>query len=488
MTEGMPCVDHPALLAAMSRAARGQRPTAALRELLSGLVTALGARCGTLVAYQGNVGRVVAATPDADWSLGRRSDRAEPTVRRLGGAEVVDVDVVDGLPAELSDQLLARGLRRVAATGIRASGRVLGSLQVYFSDAGSALPVPAREALLASAGLAASVLAGTSEPTDRALASALADGLAVLGPDGLVRSWNPAAQLLTGVSASAAVGRPPPFPVPVAGRSAEHELADGRWVQVLCAALNGSDDRVVTFRDVTPAHRREQAKDLFVATASHELRTPVTVIRGYAETLDRRWDQLTEQQRRDAVAALRDRAERLAVLVDRLLMVDDDEQVGALLAPGEFELPAALRAAVGLLAPDEPPRLLLELPDRLPPARGDANSVQMVVSELVRNARKYSPAGGDITISVGADERTVYFRVADQGIGVQAEEPERAFDRLWQAEGTDRRRFDGVGLGLYLVRRIVEGQHGWVSLRRRNPDGTVAEVRLPRADVTSWEA
>jgi two-component system, OmpR family, phosphate regulon sensor histidine kinase PhoR len=259
---------------------------------------------------------------------------------------------------------------------------------------------------------------------------------------------------------------------------------------LVAARLADSDEPVVTFRDSTEVHRWEQAKDLFMATTGHELRTPVTVIRGYAETLDRGWERLDEESRREAIRTLRDRAERLAVLVDRLLLADDGDRLAAV--PAEFDLVVALRAAVAPLAAEGLHRLVVDLPAALPPALGDEASIRTVLSELVRNARKYSPDGGDITLTAAADERTVYFRVTDRGIGLAPDDLERAFDLFWQAEGSDRRRFGGVGLGLYLVRRIVEGQHGWVSLRpapgRHSPDGTVAEVRLPRAGVTSGEA
>jgi len=90
-------------------------------------------------------------------------------------------------------------------------------------------------------------------------------------------------------------------------------------------------------------------------------------------------------------------------------------------------------------------------------------------------------------VTAGADQQTVWFRVADRGVGIQLENVERAFERFWQLERSDQRRYGGVGLGLYLVRRIVERQNGWVSLRPRDGGGTVAEVRLPRADVSVGE-
>ena len=90
---------------------------------------------------------------------------------------------------------------------------------------------------------------------------------------------------------------------------------------------------------------------------------------------------------------------------------------------------------------------------------------------------------GIIDIECDFDAATVGLKVSDHGIGVRPEHVERAFERFWQADTGDHRRFGGVGLGLYLVRRIVERQNGWVSLQPRQSGGTVAEVRLPRADL-----
>src|SRR5690606_3089531 len=115
-------------------------------------------------------------------------------------------------------------------------------------------------------------------------------------------------------------------------------------------------------------------------------------------------------------------------------------------------------------------------------------SVATVLTELVTNAYKYSPAPAQMSLTARAGDRTVSFQVTDRGPGIRPEHVERAFERFWQGDTEDQRRYGGVGLGLYLVRRIVERQNGRVSLRRRELGGTVAEVRLPRADVAPGEA
>ena len=142
----------------------------------------------------------------------------------------------------------------------------------------------------------------------RAVIDASADGIAVLDADGLVRQWNPSAHRLTGVSVTDAVGKPPPFPVPEPGAKLTHRLDSGRWLDVLCAGLEDRDEQVVDFRDVTAAKELEEAKDLFLATTSHELRTPITVVQGFASTLASRWEKLNDAERRSAVQTIADRA------------------------------------------------------------------------------------------------------------------------------------------------------------------------------------
>jgi two-component system, OmpR family, phosphate regulon sensor histidine kinase PhoR len=228
------------------------------------------------------------------------------------------------------------------------------------------------------------------------------------------------------------------------------------------------------------------ARDLFIAVASHELRTPVTVIRGYADTLVDHWNSLDEPARREAVEVIGQRARELARLVERLLHAATD--AAGLLDAGSrapFDLAEALRSGVAELAQDLPGDLRVVLPGPLPKAFGDRSSVTTVLTELVTNACKYSPERLDVEVTAGADDSEVWFRVSDRGVGIPPEHAERAFERFWQLETGDQRRYGGVGLGLYLVRKILDRQHGWVSLRPREGGGTVVEVRLPRADGTA---
>jgi signal transduction histidine kinase len=220
-------------------------------------------------------------------------------------------------------------------------------------------------------------------------------------------------------------------------------------------------------------------RDLFIAVTSHELRTPVTVIKGFADTLVEHWDALDPDGRRAAVQVIGQRAGELARLVDRLLATTTEPPGSPQRAP--FDLVLALREAAGGQSDELRERLRMALPPSLPKAYGDRTSLATVVTELVTNAAKYS--SGVVELRAAADDQEVRFEVADRGIGIAPEHVERAFARYWQADSGDRREHPGAGLGLYLVRQIVERQTGRVCLRPRENGGTVAEVRLPRADV-----
>jgi two-component system, OmpR family, phosphate regulon sensor histidine kinase PhoR len=264
-----------------------------------------------------------------------------------------------------------------------------------------------------------------------------------------------------------------------------------RVVATAVAQIHGFSQPPVT------AAVEEDDRTLFLAVAGHELRTPVTVVKGYASMLADRWESLDEDDRRDAARVLTSRADELARLVDRMLGASvGDGTSGWLVRSVPFDPVEALRRAVGELPAELRRDLRLEVPTSLPLASGDPTVLTPIVAELVNNAIRYTAqlpgaAGAEpqpgveikpgVEIQAGADAQTVFFRVCDRGIGIDATDVERAFERFWRARrDTDGR--GGVGLGLYLVRRLVERQNGWVSLRPREGGGTVAEVRLQRAD------
>ena len=324
---------------------------------------------------------------------------------------------------------------------------------------------------------------------ERAVIDASADGIAVLDDAGLIRQWNPAAAMLTGVSAEEVTGKPPPFPVPEPGAPrVTHRLPTGRWLDVLCNELNEKDERVVDFRDVTAAKELEEAKDLFLATTSHELRTPITVVQGFASTLAQRWDKLTDAERRAAVQTIAERAGSLSQLVEQLLLGARAGADQLTVRNGPFDLAALLRGTVAaFLSLSDKHTLVAEIPDDLPQAHADAMATDIMVGQLLENAFKYSPNGGTITVEAHSAGDWIEVTVDDEGIGIAPGDLERIFERFVQGETGDRRRFGGIGLGLYIVRQLARAQDGEVAASSRPGGGTRMSLQLRRADAAPPE-
>ncbi|MEV0153507.1 ATP-binding protein [Micromonospora sp. NPDC050686] len=461
---------------------RGGGGLALLTRLLEVVQPAVGAAGLAFVEFAPAGGRVIAASGDVEWTIGRPLPAAHPaTVCLLNGPRVRQVRL-DRIPGTLAGELAGHGLRRMVVARAEITGHTVGSLHALHRGDDDPADEVERDVL----GYVAACIAhmygdqtGLPVHGDGPVVAALSEGLAVVDREGHVRLWNPAAAQMTGLPPAEALSLPLPFPIPPSGQVLDHRLPDGRWLKITSGELPGPGAlQVVTFRDITVQQRRDQDRDLFVAVTSHELRTPVTVIKGYADTLTDHWESLSETDRRYAARIIGQRANELARLVDRLLIsaTDDRPEDGSAVP---FDLAQALRTAAADLPADLRRRVVLDLPADLPKALGERQSLATVLTELSTNAGKYSPADSPIQITAVARDRMVCFRVSDRGIGIRPEHVERAFDRFWQGESGDRRRYPGAGLGLYLVRRIVEQQNGWVSLRPREGGGTVAEVRLP---------
>jgi signal transduction histidine kinase len=283
-------------------------------------------------------------------------------------------------------------------------------------------------------------------------------------------------------------GKPPPFPVPEPGTPRlTHRLPTGRWLDVLCNVVNGRDERVVDFRDVTAAKELEEAKDLFLATTSHELRTPITVVQGFASTLSKRWDKLTDAERRSAVQTIAERAGSLGHLVEQLLLGARAGADQLEVRNGPFDLAALLRGTVaGFRSLSEKHTLVADIPHELPEAYGDPIATDIMVGQLLENAFKYSPNGGAVTVRARPVKDRIEVTVDDEGIGILPGDHQRIFERFVQGEAGDRRRFGGIGLGLYIVQQLAMAQDGSVSASSRPSGGTRMKLRLRRAGPVPW--
>lgn len=226
----------------------------------------------------------------------------------------------------------------------------------------------------------------------------------------------------------------------------------------------------------------DEATGTFLAIAGHELRTPITVIQGYAGTLLNRWDQLSDDDRREAVEVIAARTAALAALVEQLLRAAAAGAPGGALTLSATDLRQVLgEATLGFDVLSDRHRLELVVPAGFPPVRADAAAVAGVVIQLLENALKYSPDGGKIAVRAVRQGSFAVVAVEDEGIGIPAGEADRLFERFYQDDAGDRRRFGGVGLGLWIVRALVEAQGGTVAAAPRPGGGSRVEFTLPLA-------
>ncbi len=239
--------------------------------------------------------------------------------------------------------------------------------------------------------------------------------------------------------------------------------------------------------DITPFREEEEIKSTFVSIISHELKTPVAIIKGYAQTLarpDAEWDPETARQ---GLQVIEEEADRLETLIDTLLDVSRIQAGGLKLDLAEVDLARLLeRIVAAYRTQTERHCIELDLPPDLPVIVGDEERLRQVFTNLLSNAIKYSPEGGTIRIGGWVEEdprrpgrqRAVIY-VADQGIGIPESELPHIFDRFYRGDTGLRRRTSGVGLGLYLVHAIVEAHQGEIWIRSEVGKGTTVFVALP---------
>ncbi len=206
-----------------------------------------------------------------------------------------------------------------------------------------------------------------------------------------------------------------------------------------------------------------QLQSEFVATASHELRTPVTAIRSYAEALMRP-DITDEATRRECLEGIDRGSERLARLVQTLLDVSriDSGQVAVSLAP--VDATAIVRLVAAQLNPAGSEQISVIAPPDLPLVQADPDRLEDVLANLTGNARKFSPPGAPVSIILKRTEDEVVIAVHDHGDGIATEEIERIFDRFYQVQRGADRRVGGAGLGLYIAHGYTTAMGGriWV--------------------------
>jgi signal transduction histidine kinase len=452
-------------------------------------------------------------------------------------AEMFD-QLIEDLPVEASTAIdlphlrvrmrkvaraLDLNLRQVVALPMVMGDRLLGILFIFRSYTGTStendhrlLQSFADQAAIAVHNASMYEFANQERKRLAAILDHSADGVMILDEHLRVVRWNRALARITGWSAEQTTGLHhdvvirwkrrelgPDLPSAVAegwpGPNTENsapatlyvegdlERLDGRSLSVgiTYAALSGPagelQNIIANVRDITHVREAEQLKSPFVSVISHELKTPVALIKGYADTLSRDDADWDRQAFRDGLEVIEEEADRLADLIENLLAASKLQAEGMRLNLDDVDLPALTRQAVGRLPNrTEQHSIQLDFPPDFPIILADGTRLRQVLDNLLSNAVKYMPDGGVITIRGEFDEAQVRVSVSDLGPGLPEDQLERVFERFYRVDNTLTHKTPGTGLGLYLAHAVItaHGGHIWA---RNNPDGGATfTFSLPR--------
>lgn len=438
---------------------------------LEGVITSWNAGAQRLYGYAADevVGRSLSllippGRPDELRSIRERVERSE----RIRDYETVRVGK-DGRPIDVS----------VTVSPVRdAAGHIVAAASIVRDITAVKQAAEERERLAEAVDRERSTLA--------TVMTSMSDGLLLVDADSRVRYCNRRAGELLGIDPSAAAGRPaeeihaqisrdmadpsrlsdawqhatanlhehPTFDVTLAGPTARDLAVE------LFEVAPGEGSVGVILRDVTAERELQRAKDDLVSVVSHELRTPLASLVGFAELLLTR--EYAEPRRREYLSIIREEGHRLTGLINDFLDLQRMESGPQNLVPVPVSLRSLLQRVTANAGEDPERPIVLDVPEQLPMVRADGDRVLQVVGNLLSNARKYSPGGGEIVLSARQKEGLVEVSVSDQGLGLPPDAVPRLFEKFYRVDNSDHREIKGTGLGLAICRQIVTAHGGQI--------------------------
>jgi len=254
----------------------------------------------------------------------------------------------------------------------------------------------------------------------------------------------------------------------------------GLFADQAAAALTTVEAFARQRQAVEQLERLNRAKSEFVSIVSHEFRTPLTGIQGFSEMM--RDEQLTLEEMREYAGDINKDSQRLNRMIDEMLDLDRMESGRMTIHPERMDLNAVLDEVVNRVRPNAPNHTLsLDLQSDLPSIHADRDRLTQVASNLLSNAVKYSPTGGRISVKSRAEGDQVRIDVRDEGLGIPPEALETIFERYSRVDSLATKDIPGTGLGLPIVRQIVQLHGGKVWAESELGRGSVFHVTLPLA-------
>lgn len=332
-----------------------------------------------------------------------------------------------------------------------------------------------------------------------------ADGILILDAAERVQNFNEAVSRMTGWALNDALGQPgaavvklttpqgAPLPFPPAdarasaaeGYLARRDGGRGPYVSLSAAPLRDAAGNlagvVVNLHDMSAFREAEELKSTFLSVISHELKTPVALIKGFAETLSRDDAKPDPSTVREFGQIIADESDRLTRLIDNLLNAARVEAGDISLSPVP-EVPLerlAEQSAAAFRAQTDRHAIEVAFADGFPLVQADPHWMREVLDNLLANAIKYSPEGGKIRVAGTYDDASVQVAVSDEGLGLSADEQAHIFTRFYRAPNK-KKMSKGAGLGLYLCKAIVEAHGGQIAVRSEEGKGATFTFSLPR--------
>ncbi|MBI4491539.1 MAG: PAS domain S-box protein [Chloroflexi bacterium] len=320
-----------------------------------------------------------------------------------------------------------------------------------------------------------------------AVMASMSDGLAILDAGRQVRYCNARAAVLLGTGPQTLVGKSSEDAFALIRQTlADPEAGWAAWEQALARlderprfelelvgpprrdilvqvfpVIDGAGTRLGTglvLDDVTVERELVRTKDELVSVVSHELRTPLASLVGFAELLLTR--EYPEAQQQQFLTVMLEEGRRLAALINDFLDLQRMESGHQQLAPEPAPVRPLLERAAAAAGEDAQRPIVLQVPDGLPPVRADPDRVHQVLANLLSNARKYSPSGGEVYLSAHLANGGMEIAVRDHGLGLPPEALPHLFQKFFRVDNSDRRAIAGTGLGLAIARKIVEAHGG----------------------------
>ncbi len=262
-------------------------------------------------------------------------------------------------------------------------------------------------------------------------------------------------------------------------RNITSEVEIGGYITIASLTLLLSRDRlVITFHDITERKRLEKIKKDFVVNVSHELKTPLTSIIGFAETLES--DELSDEQKK-YLEIIKRNTNRIIKIVQDLLLLSGMEERPEIMHYTQINMPDLIRNQIKLVEPAAETKglnLRVDIDENIPEFRGDLSKIEDMILNLIDNSIKYTEQG-EVNISLSGEESNLIFEVSDTGIGIPESHHNRIFERFYVIDAARSRERGGSGLGLSIVKHIVLLHKGEVDFTSLAGKGTTFTVKLP---------